>query len=30
MIYNIIGQKRIKVNSFHHQSVNKPASDFKI
>ena len=29
LIYKILGQKRLKVNSFHHQSVN-PATNFKI
>lgn len=28
LLYKLIGQKFIKVNSFHHQSVNKPAPDY--
>jgi len=30
LIYKIIGKPRIRVNSFHHQSINKPAPDLKI
>ncbi|NLZ53769.1 MAG: gamma-glutamyl-gamma-aminobutyrate hydrolase family protein [Thermoanaerobacteraceae bacterium] len=30
LIYKIIGKIRIRVNSFHHQSVDKPAADLKI
>jgi len=30
LIYKIIGKRRIRVNSFHHQSVERPAPDFKI
>ncbi len=30
LLFKIIGQRRIKVNSFHHQAVKKPAADYKI
>lgn len=30
LLFKIIGKKRIKVNSFHHQSVKKPALCYKI
>lgn len=30
LLYKIIGKRRIKVNSFHHQSVDRPAPGLKI
>jgi len=30
LIYKIIGRQRARVNSFHHQSVDKAASDLKV
>ena len=30
LLYKIVGKQRIRVNSFHHQSVERPATDLKI